>query len=101
MGQMLPLAAEGDDVTASGKMIAAGLLLSLAACAHVPREAPELSAGLAGRMQAVKAAHLQAVHLYMGGKRAEVDRFVEQEWLPVFSRTALESAAVQRIFQQT
>lgn len=83
------------------KLLAAGALLSgIISCVHVPKEAPELSGELAGRMQTVKAAHLQAVRLYMAGKRADVDRFIEQEWLPVFAKNALESQGIQRAVQQ-
>jgi len=36
----------------------------------------------------------------MLAKRADVDRFVQQDWLPLFAKTALETPAVQRVFQQ-
>lgn len=82
------------------KFAPAGLLLILIGCVHVPKEAPQLSLELAGRMQAVKAAHLQSVRLYMAAKRAELDAFIAREWLPLFAKNTFEAPAVQRVYEQ-
>src|SRR5712675_2354351 len=78
------------------------MLVSMAVigCVHVPQEAPQLSLELAGRMQAVRVAHLQSVRLYMAAKHAEVDTFIAREWLPVFARNTFEAPAVQRVYEQ-
>jgi len=90
----------GDAVNARRKLALAGLLLTLIGCVHVPQEAPQLSLELAGRIQAVKAAHLQSVRLYMAAKRADVDTFIAREWLAVFARNTFEAPAVQRVYEQ-
>ena len=60
------------------KTISLGALAAVTflGCVHVPKEAPELSLALSERMQAVKAAHVQSVRLYMLAKRAEIDAFI-------------------------
>jgi hypothetical protein len=70
------------------------LLAMLAACATVPRAAPELSVELTGRIQATRTAHVALVRLYMDEKRATVDRFVMNEWAPRFASEAFQNPAV-------
>jgi len=41
-----------------------------------------------------------SMQLCLAAKRADVDKFVQQDWLPFFAKTALETPAVQRVFQQ-
>ncbi len=76
------------------------LAVTVLSCVHVPKQAPDLSLALSERMQAVKAAHVQSVRLYMAAKRADVDSFILREWLPTFAKNAFEVAAVQRAYEQ-
>jgi len=75
-------------------VVAAFVLLTATGCASVPAAAPQLSATLGGRIQEMHVAHLQVVRLYFNGKRAEVDRFVNDEWLPHLTKAVLEQPAI-------
>lgn len=66
-----------------------------AACVHVPKEAPELSRQVEGRMLALRSAHLATVRAYVAAKRVQVDRFVAEQWVPAFTQNVLSSGAVQ------
>ena len=79
--------------------IAAALLVAAPACVHVPKEAPALSRELGGRILALRAAHLAAVRGYVDGKRAEVDRFIQEEWLPAYAKNVMQEPAIQRIVE--
>ena len=81
-------------------VIVSGILLAATGCASVPPAAPQLSANLGGRIQEMHATHLQAVRLYFDAKRAEVDRFVNDEWLPLFAKEVLEQPAVASKIEQ-
>ncbi len=68
---------------AVGQLIAVALFL--AGCASVPPEAPQLSAELGKRISAIEDANITLLHRFFDQKRGEVDRFIEQEWVPVFA----------------
>jgi len=76
---------------------AAALLVVAPACVHVPKEAPALSRELGSRILALRAAHLAAVRAYIGGKRAELDRFVHEQWLPTYAKSVMEEPAIQKV----
>jgi len=75
--------------------VALGSILLATACVHVPNEAPELSREIGARMLALRSAHLAKGRAYMDSKRVEVHRFIVEQWVPTFTRTALESPAVK------
>jgi hypothetical protein len=80
-----------------GKRVSAvaAIVMLLSACATIPAEAPVLSAQLSSRISESKRAHEDVVRLFFEMKRAEVDRFVATEWLPVFAGKLFEQPAVQ------
>ncbi len=57
----------------------------VAGCASVPPEAPQLSAELGKRISAIEDANITLLHRFFDQKRDQVDRFIEQEWVPVFA----------------
>ncbi|MGV8080367.1 MAG: hypothetical protein AB2L22_09980 [Syntrophales bacterium] len=57
----------------------------MAACASIPTEAPDLSVALGKRLSAIEDANLKLLHRFFDLKRAEVDRFIQNEWVPVFA----------------
>ncbi len=65
--------------------IVAIFLLS-AACISIPPEAPELSAKLGNRINAIQDANLTLLNRFFDLKRAEVDRFIQNEWVPTFAK---------------
>lgn len=60
--------------------------LTCAGCANIPPEAPQLSVELGNRVSALQDANLTLLHRFFDMKRAEVDRFVDTEWVPTFTR---------------
>jgi len=58
----------------------------LMGCAHIPREAPDLSAELGNQISSVEKAHLALLHQFFELKRNEIDEFVQEEYLPVFAK---------------
>jgi len=61
------------------------LIIMLSGCATIPPEAPELSAELGNRISNIQDANLTLLHRFFDLKRNEVDRFVQEEWAPVFA----------------
>lgn len=60
-------------------------VLMLFGCASIPPEAPELSAELGKRISAVEDANITLLNRFFDLKRREVDRFIEEEWVPEFA----------------
>jgi len=57
----------------------------LSGCATIPPEAPELSSELGNRISNIQDANLTLLRRFFDLKRNEVDRFVQEEWTPVFA----------------
>lgn len=74
--------------------IAALMMMIGGGCATIPAEAPVLSAQLSSRISESKRAHEDVVRLFFDMKRADIDRFVSTEWLPVFAGKLFEQPAV-------
>jgi hypothetical protein len=87
----------------SAVALAAVLALSVlgTGCVTVPKEAPELSAALGDQIQQTRAAHVAAVRMYFDEKRAAVDRFVADVWLPQFVQAFFDQPSVQQAWVQT
>ena len=64
-----------------------GLLTSvLAGCVSIPSEAPELSQALGQRLKALENANITLLQRYFDLKRREVDRFIDETFVPEFAR---------------
>jgi hypothetical protein len=61
------------------------ICILLSGCATIPPEAPELSAELGNRISAIEDANLTLLHRFFDLKRNEVDRFIQDEWVPAFA----------------
>jgi len=64
-------------------------------CASIPPEAPELSAELGNRISAIEDVHISLLHHFFDQKRAEVDRFIQEEWVPVFAEEVFRDPKMQ------
>jgi hypothetical protein len=87
-----------------GKIIA-WVFLSLTfvlfgSCVSIPKEAPELSVELGKRITAIQNANITLLHRFFDQKRAEIDRFVEKEWMPVFSNEIFTDKTVEKYWNQ-
>ena len=74
-------------------------LVTTVFCGCVPRipgEAPELSATLGQRIAAIRDANITLLHRYFDLKRSEVDRFIQESWVPHFARIVFTNPEVER-----
>lgn len=65
------------------------LILLFSGCATIPPEAPQLSSELGNKILKIKDANLTLLHRFFDLKRNEVDRFIQEEWTPVFAEEIL------------
>ncbi|WP_076919492.1 hypothetical protein [Pseudoalteromonas sp. SK18] len=81
----------------------ASLFLSvfyLSACTSIPPEAPELSIELGKRVTSIESANLTLLHRFFDQKRVEIDRFIEQEWLPEFSENFFNKEKTNKVWNE-
>lgn len=64
---------------------AVALLIILSGCVSIPAEAPELSSELGRRISAIENSNIVLLNRFFDQKRKEVDKFIEDEWVPVFA----------------
>lgn len=67
------------------KVISLVSVLALAGCTSIPPEAPELSVELGKRISAIEESNITLLKRFFDQKRKEVDRFIEDEWVPEFA----------------
>lgn len=60
-------------------------ILFISGCASIPPEAPELSAELGKRISAIEDSNITLLKRFFDQKRREVDKFIENEWVPEFA----------------
>jgi hypothetical protein len=58
---------------------------ALSGCATIPSEAPTLSQELGNRISAIEEANITLLHKFFDQKRQQVDKFIEEEWVPTFA----------------
>lgn len=76
------------------------IALLAAGCAAIPPEAPELSARLGNRIAAMEAAHRRLLADYFADKKARVDQFVHEVWVPLFAREFFDDPEVDALWRQ-
>lgn len=69
-------------------------------CISVPRAAPELSMSLGTRIEALEKSHLALLGAFFDEKRKQVDRFLNEEWLPAYAGEVFGDARVQSVCRQ-
>jgi hypothetical protein len=67
------------------KVISLISILAISGCASIPPEAPELSAELGKRISAIENSNIALLKRFFDQKRREVDKFIENEWVPEFA----------------
>lgn len=60
-------------------------IFALSGCASIPPEAPELSQELGKRISAIEDSNIILLNRFFDQKRSEVDKFIENEWVPEFA----------------
>lgn len=76
------------------------LLFFVTGCATIPSEAPTLSQELAKRISAIEAANINLLHKFFGQKRKDLDRFINEEWIPVFADEVFSIPKIQRTWEK-
>lgn len=75
-------------------------VLFASGCASIPPEAPMLSQELGNRIGAIEAAHINLLVKFFEEKRNEIDRFVDEEWVPVFADEIFSTQMIQDTWDQ-
>jgi len=65
-------------------------LITFSGCSNIPPEAPALSSELGNRISALENANVTLLNRYFDQKRVEVDRFIQEVWLPEFANELFE-----------
>ena len=60
-------------------------VITMSGCSIIPSEAPSLSSELGKRISSLESANLTLLNRYFDQKRVEVDRFIQEVWLPEFA----------------
>jgi len=74
--------------------------LFMGGCATIPPEAPELSVQLGLRISAVESAHNRLLEDFFAEKRRQVDHYVQEVWVPVFTREFFSDPKVSDMWGQ-
>ena len=74
--------------------------LTLAGCASIPPEAPELSAQLGARISSLEAAHVRLLQEFFLEKTRKVDDFVQEVWVPLFAQEFFGDPDVDAVWKQ-
>lgn len=76
------------------KLLILTLIFPYAGCVTIPSEAPALSAELGNRIAAIESANITLLHRYFSQKRTEIDKFIEEEWVPVFAEAVFSNPKI-------
>jgi len=71
-----------------------------AGCSKVPQAAPELSVELGRRISAIESSHMALLRQYFDDKRAQVDRFIDEQWIPVFAEETMNDPFMSGLWTQ-
>ncbi|MDO6636745.1 hypothetical protein Q4540_09100 [Pseudoalteromonas carrageenovora] len=67
------------------KVTTLSVLIAVTGCVSIPSEAPELSVELGKRIAAIEESNITLLNRFFDQKRKEVDKFIEEEWVPEFA----------------
>ena len=70
----------------------------LVSCASIPPEAPELSIELGKRISAIEKSNIKLLNRFFDQKREEVDKFIEEEWVPLFAENIFSDEKISRVW---
>lgn len=69
-------------------------------CVSIPPEAPELSMELGKRISSIEESNIKLLHKFFDQKRAEVDSFIEDEWVPSFAENVFSGRQVSNVWDK-
>lgn len=73
-------------------------MVLLVGCATIPHEAPELSTELGNRINTIQDANLTLLHRFFDLKKGDVDRFIQNEWVPTFAEEIFSDEKMKKIW---
>ncbi len=71
-------------------------ILMVSGCASIPSEAPEMSAELGKRISAIEDANIILLSRFFDNKRREIDKFIEDEWVPTFAEEFFSNESISK-----
>jgi hypothetical protein len=74
--------------------------IAITSCATIPSQAPQLSEELGNKLTSLEKSHLTLLHAYFDQKRALVDQFVSEVWLPRFAENFFSNPQIQEAWNK-
>ena len=74
--------------------IAISFIFFIGGCVTVPKASVELSSVLTGMINSSRQSHLRLLDEYTALRKAEVDRFLEKEWVPAFTSNFVQESGI-------
>jgi ribosome-associated translation inhibitor RaiA len=76
------------------------MLIAISGCVSIPSEAPELSAELGQRISAIESSNIILLQRFFDQKRSEVDRFIDEEWVPLFAEKFFNNPQISKMWDK-
>jgi len=76
------------------------MLATITGCVSIPSEAPELSAELGNRISAIESSNIILLQRFFDQKRSEVDRFIDEEWVPLFAEKFFTNPQMSKMWDK-
>ena len=80
--------------------IACFIILPLSACVSIPASAPKPSQELGRKISQLEDSHIALLHRYFDYKRAEIDEFIDDIWIPYFAKEVFSDPNVSRVWDE-
>lgn len=81
------------------QVLALILVIMAGGCIKIPPEAPELSAQLGTRLSSIEVSNLILLHRFFDHKRNEIDKFIEEEWVPIFAEEFFSNSTIEAAWE--
>jgi len=72
----------------------------MSSCVSIPKEAPALSIELGKRISAIEQANINLLHRYFDFKRDQIERFIDEVWLPRFAENVMAHESTKTAWKQ-
>lgn len=69
-------------------------------CVSIPPEAPQLSMELGKKISSIESAHINLLNKFFNQKREDVDKFIEDEWIPIFANKVFSNKMVEKYWDE-
>lgn len=69
-------------------------------CTSIPPEAPTLSTELGKKISSIENANIKLLNKFFDQKRKEIDRFVVEEWTPLFAKKIFSNPKISKTWDK-